>query len=459
MPRVFHFLVNIPRMLYLSRRSNPARHLRLSPATWAKLFLYAPFAVTQKTLSVVIPALNEQHSIVQIITRVRGTKTALAKAAILLEIVVVDDGSQDTTAALASQCPDTRVMRHPTNRGYGAAIKTGFRHASGEYLAFLDADGTYPPEALPELCCALENENADLVVGSRMSGAASEMPFTRRVGNFAFARMLSLLSGVRVRDSASGMRVLKREILPQLYPLPNGLDFTPAMTTRALNEELKVIEVPIAYAERLGRSKLSVVRDGVRFTNTIVWTTMTYRPVRVWGGLGLALGSLALVLAVLLGLDSLTGGTLLGTRSSFVAFTMLVLGALGTTIFSLGVMFSYLIAIFTHKPVRRGMFGRVIFNPPLDYYFGRIGGFTALIGIFVSGITFAILTSGGSIGELWFWLLLSSLLIVVGVLLCMSFLVIRVLDELALREATTQRELAETDTSAQVDPTVNVVNA
>src|SRR5581483_658569 len=194
-----------------------------------------------------------------------------------------------------------------------AALKTGFRHATGELLAFIDADGTYPPEALPELCAALEAQRADVVVGSRMSGSSSEMPLIRRVGNFAFARMLSFLSGVRVQDTASGMRVLRKSILPRLYPLPDGLDFTPAMTTRALYENLKIIEVPIAYSERIGRSKLSVVRDGMRFTNTMVWTTMTYNPVRLWGALGLGMGTIAAILAVIVLLDWAMGNALLKT--------------------------------------------------------------------------------------------------------------------------------------------------
>ncbi len=398
-----------------------------------------------KILSVVIPALNEQDSIVQIIERVRAVQPTLQTLNIVLEILVVDDGSLDKTAALAAQCADTRVIRHLVNRGYGAALKTGFRHASGEYLAFIDADGTYPPEALPEMCRALEQRNADLVVGSRMSGAQSEMPWMRRIGNFAFARMLSVLSGVQVQDSASGMRVLKRQVLRRIYPLPNGLNFTPAMTTRALHEELVIVEIPIAYAERIGRSKLSVVRDGVRFTNTIVWTTMTYRPVRVWGGIGLALGALAALIALILFADWIFVNRFLQSYAPYAAFAMLVLGVLGTSVFSLGVMFSYLIAIFTHKPVRRGMFGRVIFDPPLDYYFGRIGAIAALSGIVISGIALALVAQEWTFEDMWFWLVFGSLLIVVGAQLGMSYLVIRVLDELAQREARTRRELELVD--------------
>lgn len=401
-------------------------------------------------LSVVIPAYNEQDGIVQIVERVRAIRPALEQQETGLEIIVVDDGSKDKTAALAAQCADTRVVRHLVNQGYGAALKTGFRHASGQYLAFIDADGTYPPEALPAMCRAMETENADLVVGSRMSGAASEMPFMRRVGNVAFARMLSVLSGIRVQDSASGMRIIKHDALPQLYPLPDGLDFTPAMTTRALNEQLKIVEVPIAYAERIGRSKLSVVRDGMRFTNTIVWTTMTYNPVRVWGIVGLALGALCALLALSLIADWISSNGLLGHLAPLAAFIMLVCGVAGVSVFSLGVTFSYIIAIFTGRPVKRGMFGRVIFDPPLDYAFGRIGGIVASIGIVISAVVFFLLLRNGSLEQLWLWLLLGALLIFVGGQLGMAYVVIRVLEELAKRETTAQRDLVDSTTSVEL---------
>ncbi|GIL15461.1 MAG: glycosyl transferase [Chloroflexota bacterium] len=398
-----------------------------------------------KTLSVVIPAFNEQDGIAQIVARVRAVAPALHAQNIALELLVVDDGSRDQTGTLAAQCADTRVIRHLVNRGYGAALKTGFRHAQGEYIGFLDADGTYPPEAFPELCRALEDEHADIIVGSRMSGAASQMPFMRRVGNLVFAGMLSVLSGVRVRDSASGMRVFRREILPRIYPLPDGLDLTPTMTTRALHEDLKIVETPIAYSERIGRSKLSVVRDGMRFTNTIVWTTMTYNPARVWGGLGLAMGAGATALAIFLALDWVAANQILRGYAPIAAFGMLALGVLGASVFSLGVMFSYLIAIFTDKPVRRGMFGRVIFDPPLDYSFGWLGGLTASAGIVVSIAAFGMSLSGAKFEQLWLWFLLGALLLMVGVQLGISYVVIRVLDELTRRHASTQRDLVDSE--------------
>ena len=154
-------------------------------------------------------------------------------------------------------------------------------------MGFLDADGTYPPEYFPQLC-QKAIEGADLVVGSRMAGAESQMPATRRVGNLFFATLLSILGRQHVTDSASGMRIFSRSILEQIYPLPDGLNLTPVMSTRALHESLRVAEVPIPYSERVGRSKLSVVRDGTIFLQSIVWTVMCYNPVRIFGLLGLA---------------------------------------------------------------------------------------------------------------------------------------------------------------------------
>src|SRR3970040_2206307 len=240
------------------------------------------------TLSVVIPAYNEEDGIAEIVNRVLAVKDDLVKAGIAgLELLVVDDGSRDKTAEITSQIEGVRLLRHPKNRGYGAALKTGFSNAQGELIGFLGADGTYPPEYFPRLCQeALKG--SELVIGSRMSGAESKMPLTRRVGNLFFATLLSLLSHQRVTDSASGMRVFKREVLERIYPLPDGLNLTPVMSTRAVHEGIKIAEVPIPYSERVGRSKLSVLHDGRIFLQSMVWTALAYNPVRILGLVGLA---------------------------------------------------------------------------------------------------------------------------------------------------------------------------
>src|SRR5512139_629423 len=174
-------------------------------------------------LSVVIPAYNEENGIAEIATRVLAVAPALKKVGVnRLELLVVDDGSRDRTAEVAAGIKGVTLIRHPKNKGYGAALKTGFGKASGELIGFLDADGTYPPEYFPQLCqSALAG--CDLVIGSRMAGEDSKMPLTRRVGNLFFANLLTILSHQQVTDSASGMRVFKREALECMYPLPDGL--------------------------------------------------------------------------------------------------------------------------------------------------------------------------------------------------------------------------------------------
>ena len=223
-------------------------------------------AAGRPLLSIVIPALNEEDAIGATVGRCLEARSRIAEEAGLsgVEVLVVSDGSSDRTEEIALGYPDVTVLTFERNRGYGAAIKTGWEHARGELLGFLDADGTCDPAVFVGLCRAVRN-GADVALGSRM-GQDSQMPAVRILGNKLFAWMLGLLSRRVVQDTASGMRVVRRSALPDLYPLPDGLHFTPAMSARALLEEkLTLVEVPMPYAERVGRSKLSVVRDGVRF--------------------------------------------------------------------------------------------------------------------------------------------------------------------------------------------------
>jgi glycosyltransferase involved in cell wall biosynthesis len=360
-----------------------------------------------------------------------------------LEFIVVDDGSRDQTTTLVSKYSEVRLIRHIKNRGYGAAIKTGFRYARGEYLAFLDADATYPPEYLPEMCRAAIEQGGDMVVASRMSGAQSRMPLTRRIGNLAFALLLSLIGNARVRDTTSGMRILRRQALEQLYPLPDGLQFTPAMSTRALHENLQVIEIPVPYSERVGRSKLSVVRDGVRFTNAIVWTALSYNPVRILGLLSLGLLALSGLVALYIGGLRLTGVTTLNVWQSYVVFAAGVNAVVGISLFSLGAMFNYLVALFHKKPTRQGLFGKPIFDPPLEIHFGWMGLVGIVAGTILGIGAFVLSLQGLSVERLWFYLLGATVVTIISVQLLISWIVMRTLDELTQREHAALRDLNE----------------
>jgi hypothetical protein len=249
------------------------------------------------------------------------------------------------------------------------------------------------------------------------------------------------LGDQRVRDSASGMRVIRREVLPSLYPLPNGLNFTPIMSLRAIHEGLKLVEVPIPYRERVGRSKLSVVRDGLRYSYSIVWTALGYNPVRVLGTLGVAGIGLAFLVGLALATARLQGVTTLGPWGVAALFLALVGGVAGVSLFALGATFNYLVALFRKRPVRMGLFGRPIFDPPLDRQFGWVGLTIGSIGVILSLITIVLGVQGWPIERLWFYFVGNALLILVGLQLVISWILMRTLEELSEREISAQRDL------------------
>ena len=392
-------------------------------------------------LSIVIPAYNEENGIAEIATRVLAVEPALKKSGVdRLELLVVDDGSKDRTAEVAATISGVSLIRHPKNKGYGAALKTGFSKANGELIGFLDADGTYPPEYFPQLCEVALN-GADLVIGSRMAGADSKMPLTRRVGNFFFANLLSVLGRQKVTDSASGMRVFKRTILEQVYPLPDGLNLTPVMSTRALHEGIKITEFPIPYSERVGRSKLSVIRDGRIFLQSMIWTALSYNPVRILGLLGVAgIGIAGLVLLSLL-IARLNGVTTLGAWGVVALFIALISIVSGVNVFALGITFNYLVSLFYKKPIRQGLFGKPIFKTPLDQHFWWIGTAAVLISIIIGMVSLTLGVQGWTIDRLWFYLLGSAMTFLIGIQLIVYWVLLRILEELSQRELLTRQDM------------------
>jgi len=211
-------------------------------------------------LSIIIPAYNEENSIKEIIVR---TKKIVPHA----EIIVVDDGSTDKTGAIAKKT-GVKVISYEPNRGKIFALKTGYEKASGETIATIDSDCSYPPEELPKLINALGN--ADMVVGSRFAkGFAQGLPWFRNLANILGALAVSVLVFQRVTDATSGMRVFKKELtkLPiekKISP-KGGLEYEVMFTTRAIRAGYKYKEVPIKFEERRGKSKLKFFRDMLRF--------------------------------------------------------------------------------------------------------------------------------------------------------------------------------------------------
>ncbi|HRN66648.1 MAG TPA: glycosyltransferase family 2 protein [Promineifilum sp.] len=403
------------------------------------------------SLTVVIPAYNEESGIAQIASRVLATRDELAAIGVSeFELLIVDDGSHDDTARIAAGIPGVNLIRHPTNKGYGAALKTGFNQSQADLIGFLDADGTYPPEYFSRLC-AVAMDGADLVIGSRMAGADSKMPVTRRIGNIFFARLLSLVGRQTITDSASGMRVFRRDILDCLYPLPDGLNLTPVMSTRAVHEGIRMAEVPIPYSERLGRSKLSVVNDGSLFLRSMLWTALQYNPVRILGMLGIAGVLIGLLCVAVLVIMRLSGVTVLTPWTVVALYTGVVAGMVGVNLFLLGIVFNYLIALFRGRPVQQGLFGRKFFDSPLDRHFGWMGIGSFLAGLVIAGVAVILGIGGWDMGQLWLYGLASAMLILLGVELVTFWVIFRVLDELntqAMRESRSINQGRERDFSA-----------
>ena len=235
------------------------------------------------SLTIVVPALNEEAAIGSTIKRTLAARQLiLAQTSVQqVRVVVVSDGSTDRTVEIARRYEDIELVVFPKNRGYGAAIKEGWSRAPSDLLAFLDADGTCDPTFFVPMCRLALEQHHDVVLGGRMA-PGSRMPLVRRAGNVLFALLLGYLSRKVVYDTASGMRVVRRVALPKLLPLPDGLHFTPAMSARALMEDdLSLAEVDIPYAERVGRSKLRIFRDGFRFLAVILSAASYVRVSRI----------------------------------------------------------------------------------------------------------------------------------------------------------------------------------
>ena len=322
-------------------------------------------------LTIVIPAFNEEKAIGSIIERSLAARETIVRKSPVddVELIVVSDGSTDRTALVATEYDDVRVIVFEKNRGYGAAIKKGFEEGSGELIGFLDADGTCDPDFFAVLCSALIKENAAVALGSRM-GSESRMPKIRRLGNRIYALILSVLSNRVVTDTASGMRVIRRDALHRLYPLPDGLHFTPAMSARVLmDDRLGIVERPMPYQERIGESKLHVIKDGVRFLRTIFEMVLMWRPAKLF----VSTAALCLALMVLLAMHPIEMRLRLGRLEEDMTYRLLfcwLLGAVGVTLLSAAVISDHL-----HRLIDDRQRGRTFLWSLLDkaYSFKGLG--------------------------------------------------------------------------------------
>ena len=218
----------------------------------------------------VIPAYNEEEGIATVVAEVKVRHP-------WREVLVVDDGSTDATGARA-EAAGARVVRHPYNKGNGAAVKTGIREAKGEVVLLMDGDGQHAPEETARLIAGIGPY--DMVIGAR---AAADQEKTRAFGNALFKALASWLTGRKTLDLTSGFRAARRDrLLEIVHLLPNGYSYPTTSCLAFLKAGYNVAFEPVRARKSLGRSKMRVMRDGVRFVLIIFKIVTLYSPLKVF---------------------------------------------------------------------------------------------------------------------------------------------------------------------------------
>ena len=223
-------------------------------------------------ISVILPAKNEAEGL-------RRTLPALRACLPGAEVIVVDDGSTDDTAAVAA-AHGAQVLASPYSMGNGAAIKRGTRAASGDVLVFMDADGQHDPTLIPGLLARLD-EGYDMVVGAR--DAAGQANVSRGAANAFYTRLASWMTGHRIADLTSGFRAVRAERFREfLYLLPNGFSYPTTSTMAFFRSAYPVAYVAVPVAARIGRSHIRPLRDGLRFLLIIFRIATLYSPLKLF---------------------------------------------------------------------------------------------------------------------------------------------------------------------------------
>ena len=230
--------------------------------------------MNQIKTSIIVPVYNEEDSIEKVIV---GLRIYLNHEC---EIIVVNDGSNDRSQELLEKIPDIKVVHHQENRGYGAALKSGIREAQGEYILIIDADGTYPPESIAELIS--QKEHYQMVVGARIN-PQSQIPALRKPAKWLLNQLANYLTGTKIPDLNSGLRIIKKDVLNQfIYLLPDGFSFTTTITLALLTNGYQVKYVPIDYYKRKGKSKIRPARDTLNFLQLIIRTVLYFNPLKIF---------------------------------------------------------------------------------------------------------------------------------------------------------------------------------
>jgi len=228
-----------------------------------------------KSFSIIIPAYNEEDGIVGVIKVIRELRLNGE-----YEVIVVDDGSTDDTYSQVSKIEGIKVIRHPYNKGYGAALKTGIREARYDTCLIIDSDGQHDPKYIPALMSEMDGN--EMVVGARSKD--SQFSLFRKPGKWFLGVLANFLSDVKIPDLNSGLRAIRKERVEEfMHILPNGFSFSTTITLALLKAGYNVKYIPVTTRKRLGRkSTVSAVSDGLNTILLIIRTIVLFNPLKVF---------------------------------------------------------------------------------------------------------------------------------------------------------------------------------
>ena len=273
-------------------------------------------------ITIIIPAFNEELAIGPVL---KELVEVIQNAATMYEIIVVDDGSSDKTVETAERFP-VEIFQHPSNLGYGAALKTGIINAQNDIVCIMDADGTYPVKEIPRLASLIIEKDLDMVVGARVNENVA-IPAIRKPAKWVIGQLAKLSVGAKIPDINSGFRVFKRVAALNFFNLlPNGFSFTTTITLAMLSNQFSVRYVPIDYYHRKGKSKIRPIHDTAKFLMLITQIALYFAPLKVF----LSMSLIMMLIAVAWGVFSLVVLGRLADISTLVIFLSAIqIGAIG----------------------------------------------------------------------------------------------------------------------------------
>ena len=227
-----------------------------------------------KTLTIIIPAYNEEKAIGETLEKLLPAAQRNG-----WEILVVNDGSSDSTLKEIEKFPSVKVVNHKVNRGYGASLKTGLNNSETELAAFYDADGQHSPEELEKLWGAWTDQ--DMIVGQRVKG--SHFSISRAPGKWILGKTANFLAGRKIPDLNSGLRIVKKDTINRYLQLfPDGFSFSTTSTIAFLGDKRQVDYIPIQTSKRIGKSNVNQIKDGFNTMLLILRLIVLFNPLKVF---------------------------------------------------------------------------------------------------------------------------------------------------------------------------------